>query len=408
MTLFLRLAFRNVFRNRIRSIVAVLAIATGSVALIINAGIVLNIFRELREDAIHGRHGHLQIYRAGYAERALEQPEQYLIDPADAARIVALAHGNSRVSGVARQREFSGLIDNGDRRASFLGLAVDPADDAVFDHTELREGSRLSADRPYGAVAGLGLARKLDVKPGDGLMLMTTTASGVLNAVHVTLDGIFEGGLKEFDDWTLKVPFTAAAQLLQDDSSQKIVLILQRTEDVSIVQEELEHSFRSAGLALETRTWRDLAIFHNQVVALFGRELGIIRLIVLVIVVLGIGNTIGMSIVERTVELATLRAIGLSKLRIAALLATEAFLTGVIGACIGIATAIALAMLASRVGIIYPSPPGSTRPFVGGVDLAGTVLIEAFAVSLGASLLAAAIPVLRSIRQPIASGLRHA
>ena len=409
MMLMLRLAHRNVFRSRARTLVSILSIAVGATALIVNAGVVMNIFRELREDAIHGRHGHLQIYRAGYSGHHLGDPDPYYLDPAQTARILALVRAEPGVARATPRRAFSGLISNNERRASFLGIAVDPRDDPAFSaHTELRAGRQLSPERPYGVLAGLGLARKLDARPGDHLMLLATTASSVLNAVHVTLQGVFEGGLKEYDDWTLKVPLAVAAQLLQDDRSEQIVVLLHRTEDLARVRTGLEEGFRVRDLALETRSWSELAQFHNQVVGLFGRELDVIRLIVAAIVVLGIGNTIGMSIFERGVELATLRALGLRRRAITCLLALEALLTGLIGAALGTAGGIVIALVVSEIGILYPSPPGSTRPFLGGIDIAPGVLLEAFLVSMVASLLAAALPTWRAMRQPIATALRHA
>lgn len=408
MMLFLRLAQRNVYRNRLRTLVSLLAIAAGAAALIVNSGIVFNIFYELQEDAIRGRHGHLQIYQRGYSEHRLADPEPYFMAPGEVQRILALSRSDPRVAWATRRREFSGLISNGERRAPFLGIAVDPQDDAEFSrHTTLRTGVGLSAERPYGVLAGLGLAQRLDARPGDVLALMTTTSSGVLNVIHVTLQGIFEGGLKEYDDWTLKVPLSAVSQLLLDDRIEQVVLLLRRTEDLPAARAELDAAFRDAGLTVETRAWNELALFHNQVVSLFGRELGIIRLIVAMIVILGIGNTIGMSIMERSVELATLRALGLRARTIAALLTMEAFLTGILGAIIGIAIGVAIARVASRIGIPYPSPPGSTRPFQGGIDLTPEALIEAFVVSLIASVVAAALPIWRSIRRPIAVALRH-
>ena len=88
--LFLRLAVRNVFRNRMRTTVALLAIAAGCAALIVNGGVIYNIFAELREDAIHGRHGHLQITRAGYGEHHLREPGRYLIPAEESGRILDL------------------------------------------------------------------------------------------------------------------------------------------------------------------------------------------------------------------------------------------------------------------------------------------------------------------------------
>ncbi len=408
MILFLRLAVRNVFRNRIRTVVALSAIGAGCAALILNGGIVFNIFRELREDAIRGRLGHLQIYRRGYSEKHLEDPEHYLIPSEEANRILRLAHDNSKVVRATRRREFTGLISDRDRHVPFLGIGVEPEEDVEFSrHTTLRAGAALSAENPNGALLGLGLAKKLNGKTGDALSLMATTKSGSINTVHARLRGIFEGGLKEYDDWALKAPLLAVEQLLLDDRTEQIVVLVSRTEQVPEVRAELEGAFRREGLDLETQSWNELALFHNQVVSLFGRELGIIRLIVATIVILGIGNAIGMSIIERGVELATLRAVGIRARAIAVLLFTEALLMGLIGAAIGTALGVGIARVVSQIGILYPSPPGSTRPFVGGVDIIPAVVAASFLISVGASLVAAVFPAWRAVRCPIASVLRH-
>src|SRR5262249_48610962 len=112
MSLFLRLAMRNIFRNRTRTLVTLLSISAGCAALILNAGVVLNIFRELREDAIHGRLGHLQIYRRGYSERHLEDPESVLLSPEMTSQVLAQARSNRHVLRATRRREFAGIISN--------------------------------------------------------------------------------------------------------------------------------------------------------------------------------------------------------------------------------------------------------------------------------------------------------
>jgi putative ABC transport system permease protein len=301
------------------------------------------------------------------------------------------------------------LASVGDRNSAFLGVAVVPDDEPEFGrHAVLRAGERLSQKTQCTALAGLGLAKKLDVAPGDVISLMTTTRSGALNALQVRVQGIFEGGMKEYDDWTLKVPLPAAESLLMDDRTEQIVLLLGRTEEVPKVRAELARAFAREGLDLEIRTWKDLALFHNQVVGLFGRELDAIRAIVCCIVLLGIANVIGMAIVERRHELATLRALGIRARAVAALLVTEAMITGVIGAALGVILGVAAAWTATAIGIPYPSPPGSTRPFRGGVDLVPVEIVAAFAISLAATVLAAVFPVWRAMRRTIAPTLRRA
>jgi putative ABC transport system permease protein len=407
--LFLRLAWRNVFRQRPRTAVALSAIAAGCAALIVNGGVIYNIFRELREDAIRGRHGHLQIYRRGYSAGHRAEPGRYLMPTDVAERVLQLVRAHPGVDRATRRREMTGMISRGDRYVAFVGVGVEPEHDAEFSrHLTLRTGVPLSSAEPYGIHAGRGLAEKFAGSPGALVTVMTNTEDGALNAVDARLIGIFEGGLKEYDDWTLKLPIGAVDDLLLDDRTEQIVLLLDRTEDVPRVRAGLEAVFRREGLDLETRSWDELALFHNQVVSLFRRELDVIKLIIATIVVLGIGNTIGMSVLERRVELATLRAVGLRPRAIGALLYAEAAMLGLIGGALGVVGGIAIARVVTAIGIPFPSPPGSTRPFTGGVDVVSGVVAFAFGLSVLATLAAAALPIWRAMRRPIAETLRQA
>jgi putative ABC transport system permease protein len=148
-------------------------------------------------------------------------------------------------------------------------------------------------------------------------------------------------------------------------------------------------------------------VFHNQVVGLFGRELGIIRWIVGAIVILGISNVIGMALLERRLELATFRALGVRARNIGVLLMMESLLIGLFGAGAGMLLGVGAAKIASAIGISYPSPPGATRPFVGGVDVTPGMVLAAAIISVFAALAAAILPIWKAIRAPIASTLRH-
>jgi putative ABC transport system permease protein len=406
-TLLLRLALRNVFRNRARTAITLLAIAAGCAALIVNGGIIHNIFEELREDAIHGRHAHLQIYRRGYTDHYLGNPGAYLIPREESERILTLVRGLPHVERVTQQREFSGMIAAGDRHVSFVGIGVDPLEDAAFSrHVLMRRGEPLSTRDRYEIICGLGLAERFSGEPGRVVTLMTNTESGALNAMDVTVRGVFEGGMKTYDDWTLKMPLAALEELLIDDRTERILVLLDRTESVPDVQRALDDLFRKQGLDLETRTWRDLALFHNQVVGLFNRELDVIKIIIGTIVVLGIANTIGMSVIERRTELATLRALGIRRQAVSGLLFIEALITGLLGGTLGVVLGCTTARVVTAVGITFPSPPGATRPFVGGADIVPGMVLFAFLLSLAATLLASLLPIWKARRWRIVGALR--
>jgi ABC-type lipoprotein release transport system permease subunit len=174
-----------------------------------------------------------------------EDPDGVLLSPEITSRVLALARSNPHVLLATRRREFTGLISNGGRRAAFLGIGVEPQDDAPFSrHTKLVSGKSFSSGDPHLVLAGVGLTRKLGAQPGDDLTLITTLNNGALDAVHSRLEGVFEGGLKEYDDWTIKLPLSDVEHLLNDTRTEQIVLLIDRTEEVADVQAELENDFR--------------------------------------------------------------------------------------------------------------------------------------------------------------------
>ena len=98
--------------------------------------------------------------------------------------------------------------------------------------------------------------------------------------------------------------------------------------------------------------------------------------------------------------------LGLSPGVVSRLLMTEALITGLLGGGLGVALGIAVAWAATAIGIPFPSPPGATRPFTGGVDVVPGIVGFAFVVSVSATLVAAAFPVWKAARRPISPTLR--
>ena len=401
----LRLAFRNVLRNRRRTALSLLAIAAGAAALIVNGGIIYDIFGALREDAIRGRHGHLQIRRQGYAAGHQAEPWRYALGAGEADSLIAELGRWPEVEGATARLDFSGLIQAGARSASFLGEGVAPADEPRFStQIAVIEGTPLAAGGPPAVLLGRGLAAKLGVRAGDGAVLLAQTVDGGFNALDVEVAGIFEGGLKEYDDWVLKVPLAVARTLLQWPGCHRLVVLLRDTEATDRVAARLRSAF--AGRPLELETWRSLAVFHNQVVALFRRELDVIKLIIATIVVLSIANTMSMSVLERTREIGTVMAMGAGPGRVVREFLLEGAILGVAGGLAGLGLGAAVAALITRVGIVFPSPPGSTRPYVGGCDVVPAVAAFAFGLSVASATLAALYAARRAARLEVVDAPR--
>lgn len=406
--MYLKLALRNVFRNRRRTLITLLAISFGCVALIINGGIIYNIFWALRQDAIHGRHGHIQIYQRGYIENSMAKPLEYIISKEDYDLLKPLLVSLDHVEHVTSKLEFWGLARITKKGVPFMGIGVEPDQDSTFStQVTIIEGQGLSSRDPDGVILGKGLAEKIVAKPGDSIVMLGTDKRGYLHSVNAKVRGIFEGGMKVFDDWTMKVPIQKAQELLRLEGVQSVVLLLDEDEETEPLTRRLMTLFAERGLRLELRAWPELALFHNQVVDLFGRELNIIKLIISVIVILSILNTMGMTVVERTREIGTIMAVGTKRRNILLMFLLEALIIGLLGGVLGIVGGIVLAKIISLIGITFPSPPGATRPYIGKVDIVFSVLVLSFAISVGSTLIAAFLPAYRASKLRIAEALRH-
>ena len=408
MALYAKLAVRNVFRNRRRTLITLAAMGFGAAAIIVFGGFVHSIYFGVRESTIRSQVGHIQIYRKGYSEKGNLAPYDYLIADYPALReaLQRLPH----VRTVTARLGFSGLVSTGDTTTAFVGAGVVPEGEMNLSALAvIVDGNELASRDPRGVTLGVGLARAFGVKPGDDLTLLTTTKAGAINALAVKVRGVWESGEKAYDDRFLRVGLPEAQRVLDLESGevQSIVLLLDATDNTAAVRARIEQLIRERGLDLEIRTWDDLALRYHQVRELFGRIFAVLTLIVSVMVVFGITNTMTMAIFERTREIGTVMALGTRRRGVVAMFVLEGFVLGVLGALAGLALGVVLAKAISAIGIQLPPPRSSTRRFTVQIFVVPAVLAQAAQLSIIAATLASLYPALRAARVNVVEALRH-
>ncbi|WP_265288097.1 ABC transporter permease [Verminephrobacter eiseniae] len=162
-------------------------------------------------------------------------------------------------------------------------------------------------------------------------------------------------------------------------------------------------------MQLETRPWSSLAVFYDQVVNLFNGIFFFIKTIVSTIVVFMISNTMMMNVLERTREIGTLRAIGLTKREVSRLFLLEGVIIGFVGAVLSIVVGIALAELININGVPMPPSPGYSRGYLAFIRWTDDwslfwfssvlAIVTAFAASI--------LPARRASKLAIAQAFRH-
>jgi putative ABC transport system permease protein len=463
----LKIAFRNMLRNRRRSIMTGSAVAAGALAMLLFGGFANYIFASLETNNVQ-QIGHLTVFRSGYFLFGAGNPAAYGInhyrdvmdlidhDPVLHPMLNVITPTQSLL-GIAGN--FSGNVD---ATKTFMGVGLIPSDrDRLRQWDEFGTGGvhapdpRLSDGDDTRGLVGTGLARMLGlctplklpdcppmpsvVQASDAVTtvankdvaelalreaggvtaaqrmpdidLLAATAGGAPNVVSLTISGAEPQGMKELDDSYVAMPLALAQQLVYGRGAHNatgIVLQLHRSENLSAARARLVELFRERHLDLEVRDFQELVPFYGQVVRLFSGIFFFIALVMGVIVLFAVVNTMTMSVMERTNEIGTIRAMGVRRTGIRRQFIVEGSFIGAIGASIGAALAIAIAALINRAGITWV-PPASANAVILHLAVLGRPALVIFAW-LGLALvavIAALIPANRAAQLSVVDALRH-
>jgi putative ABC transport system permease protein len=306
--------------------------------------------------------------------------------------------------------EFLGLLSNGSRSVPYLGVGLDPAEEArVMEAKSLmKEGRWLSDRREIGVVLGTGLARALNVRVGDSITLFATTPDGVLNALDAPVVGLEDILVKELNDRYLATSLETASRLLNVSGVvSKFVVMLKPGADEEAVRDSLQASLRRAGTPLEARTWRQLAVFYEQVKLLYIGIFGFMGVVLVIVVLLACANTMTMAATERTREIGTLRAIGTPADRIRKMFIAEGILLALIGSAAGAVFALLVRAALNASQIMLPPPPGAAHGSPIHVAFYGLTYFVGLLVLVATLALASYFPARRASRLSIVEALAH-
>lgn len=402
----LQIAARNIARNQRRALIALLTIAFGVISLMLADGFIQWVFWGMREATIQSQLGHIQVIRPGYLSAGAANPYAYqLQESLPQRRVIESIPG---VKLVAPRLMVTGIISHNEATLAFMAEGVDSQkEEELSKSLQIVEGQNLTDMTSEEIVLGRGLARNLNVKPGDTVALLTTVSSGGINAVEAKVAGIFVSTNQAYDDSALRLPIDLAQSLLRVNGAHKWLVLLDDTERTDDYLAEFRARFPIETNELEFVPWYQQADFYNKTVTLFSQQMNVLRLIIGCIIVLSISNILVMNVLERTGEIGTLLAIGFKRKRILFLFMVEGLLLGLIGTSIGLIVGYGLAELISAIGIPMPPPPGMEEGYVGKIRITLDVMMNAFLIAFITTALAGSYPAWKASRMEIINALRH-
>jgi putative ABC transport system permease protein len=399
-----KLALRNVLRHKARSGMTLLAIMVGVIGLVLSGGFVQDIYKQLGEMLIRSQSGHMQVSLDGYFERGARSPEKFLItDPEPVRQTIAEVAGVDDVMG---RVFFSGLLNNGRADLPIIGEGIEPArENRLGTSLVMAEGRALEDSDTNSMIIGHGLAHALKLRPGDWATLVLNTADGALNSLEFQVIGIFQTFSKDYDARAVRLPLTAAQELLANTGVNALVVALQRTEDTGAIAADLRQRLSKNGL--EVKDWLELNDFYVKTVEMYDAQFGVLRLIILLMVLLSVANSVNMSVFERVGEFGTMMALGNRGSRVFTLIVAENAILGLVGAVAGVTLGVILALAISAVGIPMPPPPNSDIGYTAHILVVPSVLAGAFFTGLIATVAAAFLPARHVRRIPVVDALRQ-
>ena len=392
----LRLALRNVFRARARSAITIGALFFGVTMSLLLSAFVMGAGESLVSEAIESRVGALQVHRTGYFEKRDRAPLALNLtrDPAIEAKLRATPN----VKGLTPRILFNGLLTNGSRGTIAMITAIDSATvrDALPKVDMYLEGQTLEPADRNGAHVGLELNRALDLKPGVPLMLQAQGLGGRDNAMDLEPRGILTGQNPLEGKRAVTVPLSFAQSLLGMDG--KVTEYVLALEDVTKLDETAAALRAQLGPEFEVATWEELRPALRDA-RLFQRIiLGGVSFFFLIIALFGVANTLLMTVLERTREIGTLLAVGMTRSRVARLFMLEALLQALLGTAVGMGVAMVLVSIARSGGGITVSMGAGQGYFRMMPTLLPIVPVIVVVATCAGSVLAALSPALRAAR----------
>jgi putative ABC transport system permease protein len=399
------IAVRNLTRQRTRALLTLASVGFGVASLMLAAGFIDDILSQLRDATIHSQLGHFEVFAPGYVDAGRREPLAHtLADPRAAIDAIRAIPG---VTTVARRLSFSGLLSNGRTDANVSVEGIDPvAEAAIGTAVTTIAGSWLGTVSGPAVVVGDGLAHTLKLRVGDTVTLLASTRDGALNTLDAPVAGVFRSPFRDYDERAVRISLRDAQDLAATDSVNSLAVLLRPDASVDDAVAAAKHVLPP--VRYDIRPWWSLADFYEATASLYRRQFVVLLTIVAVMVLLGVANSVNMSLHERQSEFGTVRALGYGASAVFRQIIVESALLGVAAALAGIVLGLLLAWGISAIGIDMPPPPNSDVGYRAAIRVSFPNVALAAAIGIIAAVFGAILPARRLARMPIVDALRHA
>jgi putative ABC transport system permease protein len=386
-----KLAFRNVGRNRRRSVLALISVSLSLMMIVCMQGWISGIMSSTVKNYTKNETGNIRIANVKFEEKSKFFPVTDNIDNPELItdRIMKDSLIAPEVSLVSQRIMFSVLMTNDGKNVAAMAFAGDPEKEKqllMLQESILPGGRYISG--PHEAIIGKTLAKRLGFKVGDTIKIVTTGSDYALRMKKSLIVGIFNSGIGMLDENVFQIPIETARQLIgMKGQAQQIIVMLKDWHKSDLVAAQINKLLHNPSLAVTS--WTKIGDYYQLVKS--GEA--IYQFIYLVVAFLGafiISNIMMMVVMERRKEIGILKSMGMTKREILVLFLTEGMILGLTGSIIGTAAGWILVSIFGHTGVDIASIMQSMKfpidniihPAIGIAGIIGSLILGTLVASL--------------------------
>ena len=350
MKIFLKIGWRNLWRNKRRSLIVISSVALGVFSLILTMALSNDMIDQTLENTINTSLGHISVSRKGSQDDIKLKnsfiPPENLTNALDRIPAVVAAAPRLKIEAMLRSSEASRGV---------LVMGIDPVNEEsvskIADYLLPFEGNAfLDKTEGHDILLSKTLAEKLDLEIGDRVVLMFQDVDAEITGGALTVKGLYQSPIDSFDQLAVYTGIGALQELTGVGKGiSEISVRLADRNQVDAVIEAIRSVLGSE--EIEALTWKERAPYMLRVVALFDIMAFIIFAILFTIVVFSIANILIMSIMERFHEIGVMKSIGTRPFWIWRMVLFEAINLGIVGLIAGTVVGVFVTIVLSYTGI---------------------------------------------------------
>ncbi len=351
MKFYLRLAWRNIWRHRRRTIIIVLAMSLTLALMMFYDGLMNGFTDAIYGNAVKVLGGNIQVHADGYRDQAKSTP---LLPLADPQAVIKAAEANPLTEAATQRINTGGLVTNreGAFAVGITGVEPEKEQNVNLIGQYVKEGRNLTSEDMDNILIGKGLADAMDVKVGDKIILVGRSQHDQMRQRPMTVVGIYDLGMADIEKQTVYISL-GEAQNLYDLAGQstEVAIFLKKLGQEGAVIATMKPALPGYEVESFQANYPDLANAINSK----GGVMNIFSVIIIVIAGVGILNLLLMAVYERTREIGVLGAMGLKPRQISLLFILEGIMIGLVGVAVGIVFGLAINGLLMRNGLDFGS-----------------------------------------------------